>query len=397
MRLAVVESASHGGLLHYAAQLADALAARGHDVDLITAKRNELLGRTGPAHMRAVLVAAMPRPSEPPSGLRYLARRSVVAVRLVQASARTIWELRRGAYDAALLVDDLDLSLAAASALLLALLPGGPTLIAVCHEPRPRNRWPGGELYASSPLLYALLRRVYARMDLVLIHGERSRAEFARTWPPVPLAVIPHGDERIVAVNAPPPADEERVLFFGDWRRAKGLHELLAAFERLARRRPAARLTIAGTPSPDGDPDRVRRWAAERSAQVEVIDRYVPLDAVPGVFARARVVAAPYLAGSQSGVVHLAMTMSRAVVASDIGELAQVVADGETGRVVPAGDVDALASALEELVSNPALAARLGAEGRRRVLAESGWERVAEHVEAALVRLPRRRRSATSE
>ena len=397
MRLAVVESAPHGGLLHYAAQLADALAARGHDVDLITAKRNELLGRTGPAHMRAVLVAAMPRPSEPPSGLRYLARRSVVAVRLAQASARTIWELRRGAYDAALLVDDLDLSLAAASALLLALLPGGPTLIAVCHEPRPRNRWPGGELYASSPLLYALLRRVYARMDLVLIHGERSRAEFARTWPPVPLAVIPHGDERIVAVNAPPPADEERVLFFGDWRRAKGLHELLAAFDRLARRRPAARLTIAGTPSPDGDPDRVRRWAADRSAQVEVIDHYVPLEAVPGVFARARVVAAPYLAGSQSGVVHLAMTMSRAVVASDIGDLGQVVADGETGRVVPAGDVDALASALEELVSNPALAARLGAEGRRRVLAESGWERVAERVEAALVRLPRRRRSATSE
>jgi glycosyltransferase involved in cell wall biosynthesis len=389
MRLAVVESAPHGGLLHYAAQLADALAARGHDVDLITAKRNELLGRTGGAHMRAVLVAAMPRPSEPPSGLRYLARRSVIAVRLVQASARTIWELRRGSYDAALLVDDLDLSVPAAATLLLAVVPGGPSLIAVCHEPRPRNRWAGGDLYASSPLLHALLRRVYARMDLVLVHGERSRAEFARTWPPVPLAVIPHGDERIIAPRPPPPADEERVLFFGDWRRAKGLHELLAAFDELARRRPAARLTIAGTPSPDGDPERVRQWAAGRSAQVEVIDRYVPLDSVPGIFARARVVAAPYLAGSQSGVVHLAMTMSRAVVASDIGELGQVVADGETGRVIPAGDVDALAAALEELVSDPVLAARFGAEGRRRVFAESGWERVAELVESALVGLPR--------
>jgi glycosyltransferase involved in cell wall biosynthesis len=390
MRLAVVESAPHGGLLHYAAQLADALAARGHDVDLITAQRNELLGRTGPAHMRAVLVAAKPRPSEPPSGLRYLIRRSVIAVRILQASARTIWELRRGAYDAALLVDDLDLSLTAAAALLLALVPGGPALVAVCHEPRPRNRWAGGELYASSPLLHALLRRVYARMDLVFIHGEHSRAEFVRTWPPVPLAVIPHGDERILVRKPPPPADEERVLFFGAWRRAKGLHELLAAFDELARRRPAARLTIAGTPTPDGDPDRVRRWAADRSAQVEVIDRYIPLDAVPGVFARARVVAAPYLAGSQSGVVHLAMTMSRAVVVSDVGELGQMAADGEIGRVVPAGDVEALAAALEEVVSDPALAARLGAEGRRRVLAESGWERVAERVEAALLPLSRR-------
>ena len=389
MRLAVVESAPHGGLLHYAAQLADALAARGHDVDLITARGNELLGRTGPARMRAVLVASTPRPSEAPSGLRYLVRRSVIAGRLGRASARTIWELRRGAYDAALLVDDLDLSLTAGAALMLALVPGGPALVAICHEPRPRNRWAGGELYATSPVLYALLRRVYARMDLVLTHGERSRAEFVRTWPPVPLAVIPHGDERIIAPEPPPPADEERILFFGDWRRAKGLHELLAAFDLLARRRPAARITIAGTPTPDGDPALVRRWAADRSSQVEVIDHYVPLDAVPGVFARARVVAAPYLAGSQSGVVHLAMTMSRAVVASDVGELGQVVADGETGRLVPAGDVEALAAALEEVVSDPALAARLGAEGRKRLLAESGWEHVAERVETALLPLVR--------
>jgi glycosyltransferase involved in cell wall biosynthesis len=384
MRLAVVETASHGGLLHYAAQLADALATRGHDVELITARNNELVGRTGPARMRAILAAPTPYPSEPPSGIRYLARRSAIAARVVRASVRMIWTLRRGRYDAGLLVDDLNLSLAAGAALLLALVPGRPALAAICHEPRPRSRWRGEDVYLSSPLLLALLRRIYGRIDLVLVHGERSRAEFARTWPPVRLAVIPHGDERIVAAEPPPPADEKRVLFFGDWRRAKGLHELLAAFDVLARRLPEARLTIAGTPLPDGDPELVRRWAAERPGQVEVIDRYVPLDAVPGVFARARVVAAPYLAGSQSGVVHLAMTMSRAVVASDVGELGQAVVDGETGRVVPAGDIDALADALEELLSDDALATRLGAAGRRRVLADSGWELVAERVEAAL-------------
>jgi D-inositol-3-phosphate glycosyltransferase len=396
MRVAVVESAPHGGLLHYAAQLADALAARGHGVDLITARNSELAGRTSRARMRAVLVAAIPRPSEPPTGIRYAMRRARIAVRLLHASGQMVWELQRGGYDVAVLVDDFNIALAAAPTLVLTHLPRRPALAAICHEPRPRNRWARGDLFVSSRLLLGMLQRLYPRLDLVFVHGERTRTEFARTWPPTRVAVIPHGDERIVADTPPPPSNQERILFFGDWRRAKGLHELMAAFERLERRRPAARLTIAGTPSPDGDPDRVRRWAAARPERVEMIDHYVPLDAVPDLFARARVVTTPYIAGSQSGVLHLAMTMARAVVTSDVGELGRTVVDGETGRVVPAGDVEALADALGALVADPVLCARLGAEARRRLLADSGWERVAERVEAELLALPALRKEGAA-
>ena len=200
--------------------------------------------------------------------------------------------------------------------------------------------------------------------------------------------MIPHGDERILAEAHPPPASEERAMFFGDWLRAKGLHELLPAFDLLAARRPNARLTIAGTPSPDSDPERVRTWAAARPSDVELIDRYVPVEHLPAVFARARVVATPYLAGSQSGIVHHAMTMARAVVASDVGELGEAVVRGETGFLVPPGDVGPLAAALEEVVADPARAEQLGARGRKRVLEEFGWERVAERVEAALEAIP---------
>jgi glycosyltransferase involved in cell wall biosynthesis len=396
MRVAVIESAPQGGLLHYAAQLADALAARGHSVDLITARNSELAGRTRDARLRPVLVAAIRRPSEPPVGIRYLARRVWIAARLVVASCQTVWEVQRGGYDVAVLVDDFNVALAAAPALVLTGLPRRPALAAICHEPRPRNRWARGGLFVSSRLLLGMLRRLYPRLDLVFVHGDRTRAEFARTWPPTRVAVIPHGDERVVAATPPPPSDQERVLFFGDWRRAKGLHELMAAFERVERLRPEARLTIAGTPSPDGDPDRVRRWAAARPERVEVIDHYVPLETVPELFARVRVVATPYIAGSQSGVLHLAMTMGRAVVTSDVGELGRTVVDGETGRVVPAGDVDALADALGTLLADPGLCARLGAEARRRLLAEAGWEHVAERVEAELRALPALRRKSAA-
>jgi glycosyltransferase involved in cell wall biosynthesis len=385
MRLAVVQTAAHGGLLHYAAQLADALAARGHDVELITARGNELEGRTGAARMRAVLAAPTAAATEAPDGWRRVLRRARIASRLVRAWTRVGWELRRGRHDAALLTDDPAIPLVAAAELLLTALPACPELAAVCHEPRPRNRWSGEDLYASSRALRALLLRLYRRLDLVLVHGERSREELLRAWPSARVAIIPHGDERILAPSPPPPADEERILYFGDWRRAKGLHVLMSAFERLEVARPAARMTIAGTPLPDGEPDRVRRWAAARPDRVELIDSYVPIDDVPALFGRARVVATPYLAGSQSGVLHLAMTMQRAVVASDAGELGTTVVDGVTGRVTPAGDAGALAAALAEVVADGELAARLGAEGRRRLLAESGWERVAERVEAELM------------
>jgi glycosyltransferase involved in cell wall biosynthesis len=386
MRIAVVESAHRGGLLHYAVQLGDALAARDHSVDLLTTRGNELGARVGAARMRAVLRPPVTSPEEARSKLAYLARRGRIALRLCRWWVELLRELRRGRYDAAILTLDLAQSLSAAAALGLTALPGRPRLAAVCHNVRPFNRWTGDELFVTSRLLLGLLRRLYARLDLVLVHGESSRREFEERWPPARLAVIPHGDERLFADDPPAPAEEERILFFGDWRKVKGLPVLMEAFDQLVTRRPAARLTIAGTPShADGDPDAVRRWAKGHGDSVRVIDHYVPMEQVPEVFGQARAVVAPYLVGYQSGVVHLAMTMGRAVVASGVGDLGSVVIDGETGRIVPPGDPRALAAALEEVVADREGAERLGAEGRRRMLEGSGWEAVAERVEAALL------------
>ena len=384
MRLAVIETAPRGGLLHYAAQLAEALSERGHEVDLITARGHELERAPGAVRVRDVLPAAVRSPSEPPTGWRYVVRRAGIATRVVLASLRTLTEVVRGKYDAVLLVDDLSVAPAAAGAWLLTWLPGGPRIAAVCHEPRPRSRRDGDDLYQGSRPLLAFLRLLYPRLHVVFVHGEESRKQFEETWPPSRVEIIPHGDERILAGDPPPPSTEERVLFFGEWRRAKGLHVLTEAFDKLVERRPDARLTIAGVPTPDVEPDQVRAWAAKYDGHVTLIDDYVPMSDVRDVFASARVVATPYIAGSQSGVVHLAMTMQRAVVASDVGELPTAVQDGITGRVVAGGDADALCDALEQVVADPVLAAELGAAGRDRVLSEFGWERVAEHVDAAL-------------
>ncbi len=384
MRLAVVEPTSHGGLLHYAFQLADALAERDNEVDLYVPVDNELAGHPGPARRRAILIAPVPAVR---GGIAdaALVRRAGVAVRLLRAWSRINWEIRRGRYDGVILTSDVDLWPVAAAALLLTLGRRRPRIAAIGHSARPFNRWSGSELFVSSPLLERLLREYYHRIDVLFVHGERSRAEFADVWSPPNVAVIPHGDERLFGESPPAPTEEKRLLFFGDWRKVKGLPVLMRAFDALLALSPEARLTIAGSPCPeDLDPDQVRSWAASHSGRVSVIDRYVPVADVRGLFATARAVTAPYLVGYQSGVVHLAMTMARAVVASDVGDLPSVVVDGETGLTVAPNDPNELARALARVLDDAELANRLGAEGHRRLLENASWDAVAQKVQEAL-------------
>jgi glycosyltransferase involved in cell wall biosynthesis len=386
MRLAVIETAPRGGLLHYAWQLADGLARAGHDVTFIAPRGHELIGRRSAAAQRAVLAASVPADGAPPRPSRPPAlRRLGVAARLGRAWARLVWEARRGGYDAVVVDADLGLWLSASGAIVLTAVPGRPLVAVVCHNVRTYNRWAGGELFTTSRVELALERRMYERLDLVFLHGEASREEFERTWPAVALAVIPHGDERIFAAEPPPPATEERILFFGEWRKVKGLRLLQDAFDLLAARRPDVRLTIAGAPAPDDvDPELVRRWAQRHGSRVTVVDRYVPVADVAAVFADARVVVAPYEVAYSSGVVALAMTMGRAVVATRVGDLPAAVADGTSGLLVEPGDPEALASALERVVADPGLAARMGVAGRERALAGSSWEAVAAQASVAL-------------
>jgi alpha-maltose-1-phosphate synthase len=88
------------------------------------------------------------------------------------------------------------------------------------------------------------------------------------------------------------------------------------------------------------------------------------------------------------GIVNLeAMACGTAVVGSRVGGIPEVVADGETGLLVPPGDPAALGAAINVLVSDPGRAAEMGRLGRARAEAEFGWAGIAAQTAALYAEL----------
>ncbi|HEY7380847.1 MAG TPA: glycosyltransferase family 4 protein [Gaiella sp.] len=169
----------------------------------------------------------------------------------------------------------------------------------------------------------------------------------------------------------------------------KGHDVLLRALAEARKRLPALEVEIAGAGPLDA---RLRAQAAGLGLEGAV--RF--LGHAPGreVMSRASVVAVPSL-GEGFGMVALeAMERGRAVVASSVGGLPEIVSDGETGLLVPAGDAEALAEAVVAVAGDTERARAMGAAGRRRAVEAFSQERCTERV-AALYREALARRSST--
>jgi glycosyltransferase involved in cell wall biosynthesis len=166
-----------------------------------------------------------------------------------------------------------------------------------------------------------------------------------------------------------PPLDgPPTVTFAGRLRVEKGVDVLLRAFARARERVPGARLSIAGA----GPAEPALRALIDQLGLGEVATLHGQLggEMLERTLDCGWVHAVPSRWPEPFGLTATeAMMRGTAVVASDIGGLAESIAHGTTGLRVPAGDEDALADALFLLLSDRALAERLGDAGRERARA----------------------------
>jgi glycogen(starch) synthase len=176
------------------------------------------------------------------------------------------------------------------------------------------------------------------------------------------------------AVQAPPgepkpvPADAP-LLCIGRLVPQKGFDMAIEAFAAVAPAFPWARLQIAGT-GPDRE-DLVTQAAALGVAdRVELVGRVEP-ERVPELLAGSRALVMPSRYEGLPLVALEAAWSARAVVAMAGPGLAEAVADGTTGLLVPPGDVRGLARAMAEVLASTARATELGRAARDRM--ERDW------------------------
>ena len=137
--------------------------------------------------------------------------------------------------------------------------------------------------------------------------------------------------------------------------------------------------------------------AAVTVALVGNVDRA----ALPAYFAMADIVTVPSVrdaAGNVDGLPNVlleAMASGRAIVASDVAGIPQVIRDGRDGLLVPEQDPDALAHAIESLARSKKKRDELGASARKRAVEAFSWNLVGERFEFVLRSVAETRRRAS--
>jgi glycosyltransferase involved in cell wall biosynthesis len=214
----------------------------------------------------------------------------------------------------------------------------------------------------------------FRRASQLIVHGYPLRQPLIDELriPSEIVHVIPH----IVLGEAPSLAIEDEaptVLFFGRIWEYKGLDYLIRAEPLISAAVPDARFVIAGKGEDFG---RYRAMMAHPD-RFEIHNEFVSDEERAELFARASVVVLPYVEASQSGVIPLAYSASRPVVATSVGALPEAVDHGLTGFLVPPRDEGALAEATILLLRDRELRYRMGAAGKLKIDTESSPQVVA--------------------
>lgn len=253
-------------------------------------------------------------------------------------------------------------------------------IIYSAHDPAPRH-------WLQFP--QAILKWMYRIPHHIHALNTNTQAILIQRYavPPSRVSLIPFANCLYLAQDVPtdhPKNDQAPrhpvILFLGFITPNKGLLDLIHAFAQVRKAIPHARLCIAGQPV---EPFEKYAQAIEQLGLSQAVDThlaYLPFEKIHQLLRQCAVVALPYHSASQSGVIQLAYAYKKAIVATDCPGLANHIVDGKSGILVPVGNVEALSTALIEVLANEPQRQALGCYGRWLAETRFSWDHTVQHV-----------------
>jgi D-inositol-3-phosphate glycosyltransferase len=215
-----------------------------------------------------------------------------------------------------------------------------------------------------SPLNRFTLRIQYRLADHIFVHTQKMMSELTESFgvPAANVTIIPFGINNAVPQTSLTAADAKRrlgiqghekaVLFFGRMRPYKGLENLLAAYEKLAKPQSGYRLIVAGEPKKGSE-----EYFREIQRTIDRIDnegriicklQFIPDEEMELYLKAADLLVLPYREIFQSGVLFLSFSFGLPVVAADVGSFREEVIEGVTGFLCDPGDAVDLSNTIEK-------------------------------------------------
>jgi glycosyltransferase involved in cell wall biosynthesis len=231
--------------------------------------------------------------------------------------------------------------------------------------------------------------------DVILTHTRQHQAEIGREWgwAADSIRIIPHG------IAVPPwsevisfrPGERKRLLFVGRCETRKGIDVLLQALPEVLAALPAVDCEIIGSDAGDYWQN---TWLARAPAELRGRVRFcggLSDEAVKQAYRQCDLFVAPSLYESFGLIYVEAMAWSKAVVGGRTGGVPEVVADGQTGRLVTPGSVAELSAALIDLLTDDDRRTAWGRSGRQRVEALFSRSALAQASAALYAKMAARR------
>ncbi|MFI6070469.1 glycosyltransferase family 4 protein [Actinoplanes sp. NPDC051343] len=217
------------------------------------------------------------------------------------------------------------------------------------------------------------------KAEAVICASEHVVEEFPRLFAGRAAVIEPGADLSLFAPAPLPPGP--RIVFVGSLERTasyKGLPDLLHALAALAEAIPQACLEVVGAGSAEDD---YRALAGRLGIAGRVtFAGHLSGEDLAAAYRRGRVLALPTHFDNFPTVIVEAMATGRPVVATRVGAIPTMVAEGETGLLVDAGDVPALTGALAAVLGDRQRAERFGAAGAATVAERLSWQRQADRT-----------------